>query len=262
MVSWKILLWFVLIQFTFICSLSRENENIVPLGSNITAGTNSSYWLSASREFAFGFYPLSNTGLFLVGIWFDKIPEKTLVWSANRDDPVCAGSKVNLTLSGRLVLTDTGGTEFVLYNGTGTSHAIRQDDGNFVLRNSSSGVLWGSFDFPTDTILSGQVPVMGKKLFSNANGTVDYSTGKYRLEMQMDRNVVLSSYRTPDLGYWNTWTKDNTSVRLVFNKTMTSMFVLNGSSIIYRMTADLPSSVQDYYHRAMITDEGDFQHLF
>ncbi|CAN4092974.1 unnamed protein product [Withania somnifera] len=263
MVSWKILLWCVLIQFSFICSLSQENANIVPLGSSITAGNSSSYWLSPSREFAFGFYPLRNTGvLFLVGIWFNKIPERTLVWSANRDDPVHAGSKVNLTLNGRLVLTDANGTEFVLYNDTGTSHAAMQDDGNFVLRNSFSGVIWGSFDFPTDTILPGQVLVMGQKLFSDANGTADYSTGKYRLEMQMDGNVVLSAYRTSDLGYWNTWTKDNTSVSLVFNKTSTNMFVLNESSIIYSMTADLPSSVQDYYHRAIITDKGDFQQLF
>ncbi|KAH0691206.1 hypothetical protein KY285_018388 [Solanum tuberosum] len=128
-------------------------------------------------------WKILSTGLFLVGIWFDKIPEKTLVWSANRDDPVCAGSKVNLTLSVHLVLTDTNGREFVLYNGTGTSHATMQDDGNFVLRSSSSGVLWESFEFPTDVILPGQVLVMGQKMFSSANGTVDYSTGKYRLEI-------------------------------------------------------------------------------
>ncbi|XP_059318151.1 G-type lectin S-receptor-like serine/threonine-protein kinase LECRK1 [Lycium ferocissimum] len=262
MVSRKILLWCVLLQFIFICSISQENVNIIPLGSNITAGNNSSYWLSPSREFAFGFYPLSSTGLFLVGIWFDKIPEKTLVWSANRDDPVPARSKVSLTLSGRLALTDTNGTEFVLYNGTRISHAAMQDDGNFVLTNSSSGVLWQSFDFPTDTILPGQFLDMGQKLFSSANGTVDYSTGKYRLEMQTDGNVVLSAYRTTDFGYWNAQTINNNSVRLVFKNTTATLFIVNGSSIIYYMTASLPASVRDYYHRAMITDKGNFQQLF
>ncbi|XP_059310655.1 G-type lectin S-receptor-like serine/threonine-protein kinase LECRK2 [Lycium ferocissimum] len=201
-----------------------------------------------------------------VKCWNDGTIERKLSYGHKPsiwiDDPVRAGSKVNLTLSRHLVLTDTNGTKFVLYNGTGASHAAMQDDGNFVLTNSSSGVMWESFDFPTDTILPGQVLVMGQKLFSNANGTVDYSTGKYRLEMQMDGNVVLSAYRIPDLGYWNSWTKDNTSVSLVFNKTTANMFVLNGSSTIYSMTADLPSSVQGYYHRAIITDKGDFQQLY
>ncbi|KAM3326466.1 hypothetical protein P3S67_001592 [Capsicum chacoense] len=262
MASWKILLWSVSIYLTFIISFSQETTNIVPLGSNITAGSKSSHWLSASEDFAFGFYNLS-TGLFLVGIWFDKIPEKTIVWSANRDHPVRVGSKVNLTQSGRLVLTEPDGREFVLYNGTGTSYASMQDDGNFVLRNSSSGVLWGSFDFPTDTILPGQVLVMGQKLFSSANGTVDYSTGKYRLEMQTDGNVVLSAYRTADVGYWNSITISNSNVRLVFENTTDTLFIMNGSSIISNMTAtNFPASVRDYYHRAIITDKGDFQQQF
>ncbi|XP_075086234.1 G-type lectin S-receptor-like serine/threonine-protein kinase LECRK3 [Nicotiana tabacum] len=245
MVSWRILLRSVLFQLTFLCSFSQESRDILPLGSNISAGSKSSHWLSPSGDFAFGFYSLK-TGLFLVGIWFDKIPEHTLIWSANRDDPVHAGSKVILTLSGHLVLTDSNRREFVLYNGTGTSFAAMQDDGNFVLRNSSSGVLWESFDFPTNTILPGQVLVMGQKLFSNSNGTVDYSTGKYRLEMQMNGNVVLSAYRTPDLGYWNAQTINHNNVWLVFNKTTATMFIVNGSSIISNMIADQPSSVQDY----------------
>ncbi|XP_060182059.1 G-type lectin S-receptor-like serine/threonine-protein kinase LECRK1 [Lycium barbarum] len=103
---------------------------------------------------------------------------------------------------------------------------------------------------------------MGQKLFSSANGTVDYSTGKYRLEMQTDGNVVLSAYRTTDFGYWNAQTINNNSVRLVFKNTTATLFIVNGSSIIYYMTASLPASVRDYYHRAMITDKGDFQQLF
>uniref|UniRef100_M1D4U3 Bulb-type lectin domain-containing protein n=1 Tax=Solanum tuberosum TaxID=4113 RepID=M1D4U3_SOLTU len=140
-----------------------------------------------------------------------------------------------------------------------------EDDGNFVLKNSSSGVLWESFDFPTDTILPGQYLDMGQALFSSANGTVDYSMGKYRLEIQQtDGNVVLSAYRTADFGYWNSITVNNNNVRLVFDNTSDTLFITNGSSIISNMTltANLPDSVRDYYHRAMITDKGDFQQLF
>ncbi|KAJ6757541.1 G-TYPE LECTIN S-RECEPTOR-LIKE SERINE/THREONINE-PROTEIN KINASE SD2-5 [Salix koriyanagi] len=107
----------------------------------MTAGTNSS-WRSPSGDFAFGFYRLVN-GQFLVGIWFDNIPGRTLVWSANRDDPARAGSTINFTLDGRLGLTHSNGTGYLIYNGTfGASSALMQDDGNFVVKtNSSKGYL-------------------------------------------------------------------------------------------------------------------------
>jgi len=46
--------------------------------ANITDDSNST-WKSPSGDFEFGFYPLP-TALFLVGIWFGRIPEKTLAW--------------------------------------------------------------------------------------------------------------------------------------------------------------------------------------
>ncbi|KAK6279030.1 hypothetical protein POUND7_019297 [Theobroma cacao] len=102
-----------------------------------------------------------------------------------------------------------------------------QDDGNFVLRESSSRVIWRSFDFPTDTILLGQNLVMGQKLYSNANGTVDYSTGRYMLEVQgLDGNVVLSAFKFADAGYWNTATNGRKNVSLTFNQSAALMSVL------------------------------------
>ena len=135
------------------------NNSTINLGSSISAGSNSS-WKSPSGDFAFGFYPLV-TGEYLVEIWFDKISEKTLVWSANRDDPAGKGSSIRLSRTGQLVLTHSNGTEVVIYNVTSTDSASMQDDGNFVLRNSSSGIIWQSFNFPTNTILLGQALLMG-----------------------------------------------------------------------------------------------------
>ncbi|KAJ6360172.1 hypothetical protein OIU77_004224 [Salix suchowensis] len=206
-----------------------------------------------------GLYRLVN-GQFLVGIWFDNIPERTLVWSANRDDPARAGSTINFTLDGRLGLTHSNGTGYLIYNGTfGASSALMQDDGNFVVKTNSSKVIWQSFDSPTNTILLGQVLVMGQKLYSNANGTIDYSTGQYMLELQMDGNVVMSAYKFADPGYWFTLTAGNQGVRLIYNQSTAFMYVMNQTSIKYPMTRQVPTPVGDYYHRAIINDHGTLQ---
>uniref|UniRef100_A0A5B7BYA7 Receptor-like serine/threonine-protein kinase n=1 Tax=Davidia involucrata TaxID=16924 RepID=A0A5B7BYA7_DAVIN len=256
----RILLWFLLFGLTLIDSSFQITTNTIELGYNITAGTNSS-WQSPSGDFAFGFYPDVASGLLLVGIWFDKIPEKTLVWSANRDDPAQVGSTIDLTLNGQLVLTHSNGTRYFIYNGTTTSSASMQEDGNLVLRDSSSKILWKSFDFPTDTILPGQVLVMGQKLFSNTNGTVDHSTGRFMLELQMDGNVVMSAYRFADPGYWFTLTAGNQNVSLVFNQSTAFMYVVNDTSIRYSMTKKVPTPIEDYYHRTTINDHGNLQQL-
>ncbi|KAJ9182099.1 hypothetical protein P3X46_006128 [Hevea brasiliensis] len=255
MVLVRIFVWSLLC----VLSSAQMTTSTVTLGSSITAGINSS-WLSPSGDFAFGFYPLLS-GLFLVGIWFDKIPERTLAWSANRDDPAKIGSTIHLRPNGQLVLTHSNGTEYLVYNGTSTISALMQDDGNFVLLDSSSKIIWQSFDFPTDTILLGQVLVMGQKLYSNANGTVDYSTGRYMLEVQMDGNVVMSAYRFADPGYWFTLTAGNQNVSLIFNQSTALLYVVNRTSIISTMTKKVPTPIEDYYHRVTINDYGNLQQL-
>lgn len=149
----KTLVWSVFFGLAIIVS-AQTTANRIEIGSSISIGTNSSL-KSLSAEFPFGFYPLAN-GLFLVGIWFDKIPDRTLVWSVNRDDPAQVRSTINLKLNGQLVLTHSNGTELQIYNGTNTSSGTLQDDGNFVLQDSSSRVFWQSFNFPTDIILPGK----------------------------------------------------------------------------------------------------------
>jgi primary-amine oxidase len=141
-VSTKFLVSFVT-SLIFIFSRAQRsnsnNKNSIELGSSIVAGTNSS-WKSPSGDFAFGFYPLVSTHN-LVGIWFDKIPQKTLVWSANRDDPARIGSTINFTVKGEFLLQHANKTSVLIYNGSNATSAMMQDDGNFILTNSqkSSG---------------------------------------------------------------------------------------------------------------------------
>jgi hypothetical protein len=81
-------------------SAVAQNNGEITVGSSLTATDNSSSWLSPSGDFAFGFRPLSDKNdLFLLSIWFAKIPDKTIVWYATGtgDMPAPRGSKVELT---------------------------------------------------------------------------------------------------------------------------------------------------------------------
>ncbi|TXG72043.1 hypothetical protein EZV62_000622 [Acer yangbiense] len=102
---------------------------------------------------------------------------------------------------------------------------------------------------------------MGTKLYSNANGAIDYSTGKYRLEIQMDGNLVLSAFRFADRGYWNSITAGKKNVSLIFNQSTALMYIVDDTGIISPMTTtdEVPTPIEDYYHRATITDRGNLQ---
>ncbi|KAJ6693956.1 hypothetical protein OIU85_004720 [Salix viminalis] len=253
----QIILPFLLLQFLHFHELHAQISPSISLGSSITAGSNDS-WPSLSDDFAFGFYSLPNN-LYLVGIWFNNIPERTLVWSANRDSPALAGSTVSLTFGGQLTLTNFNGTVQSIYSGRAAASGFMKDDGNFFLRDESLNVIWQSFDTPTDTILPGQVLNGTQKLYSNANGTVDYSTGNFMLEMQNDGNLVLSAYHFADPGYWYTGTL-TTNVSLVFNNNTAFMYLVNSTGDnIHTLTANVSTPVGDYYYRATINDHGDFQ---
>ncbi|KAM3755137.1 hypothetical protein ACB098_02G017600 [Castanea mollissima] len=255
----RIIIPCVLILFLNFCGLHAQISPNISLGSSITAGSNASL-RSLSGDFAFGFYALQSS-LYLVGVWFDRIPEKTLVWSANRDHPVEPGSSIQLTSAGELVLAYVNGSNLQIYSGAAASVGTMENNGNFVLRDNSSRILWRSFDSPTDTLLPGQALVKGQKLYSKVKGSSNYSTGNFRLDMQSDGNLVLSAYHFSDPGYWTTQTfADNVS--LLFDRNA-SMYLVNGiGDVIYSITRSITSPVEDYYHRATVEYHGNLQQVW
>ncbi|KAF7153822.1 hypothetical protein RHSIM_Rhsim01G0188200 [Rhododendron simsii] len=61
-------------------STVAQTNGTVDVGASITAGDNSTTpWLSASQDFAFGFKQLQYNNLFLLSIWYYKIPDQTIV---------------------------------------------------------------------------------------------------------------------------------------------------------------------------------------
>ncbi|CAH1441561.1 unnamed protein product [Lactuca virosa] len=90
---------------------AQHNDGSVSLGALLTAAPNVTPWLSSSGEFAFGFQQVQGIDNFLLSIWYDKIPDKTIIWYPKEGLMVPTGSKVELTGGSGLVLSDPQGTE-------------------------------------------------------------------------------------------------------------------------------------------------------
>ncbi|XP_077231776.1 G-type lectin S-receptor-like serine/threonine-protein kinase LECRK2 [Tasmannia lanceolata] len=250
-----------LLVLLFPLSAMAQTNGTISLGSSLSTSDNSS-WVSPSGYFAFGFKPVADKNLFLLAIWFDKVPEKTIVWSAHRGNLVLYGSKVELTSSGQLVLSNNQGQEIwtaQVTTGSATSAAVL-DTGNLVLLNSNSGITWQSFDHSTDTILPSQILDMGTTLSSRETET-NYSSGKFELRFQTDGNLVL--YTTNLLtnylynAYWSSGTA-GTNSQMIFNQSG-YIYLRQTNGSVHNLTLGNIVSTRDCYHRATLDFDGVFR---
>ncbi|BBH04368.1 receptor-like protein kinase 1 [Prunus dulcis] len=253
---------FLLMQLPFSTIAQTDGKNI-SLGSSLTALDNKSFWASPSGEFAFGFQEIGKYG-FLLAIWFNKVPERTIVWSANGDNLVQKGSTVELTSAGQFRLSDitTGKQIWVASSyGTGVVYAAMLDTGNFVLANRNSIHLWASFDQPTDTILHTQTLSQNSRLFARYTAS-NYSRGRFQLTLESDGNLRLYTTLFPldsiNSPYWSTNIKDS-GVELMFNQSG-SIYLTASNGSILTMVSDEIVSMQDFYQRATLDYDGVFRH--
>jgi hypothetical protein len=138
----------------FFTASAQQIQSNVSRSSSLTPTTNST-WLSRSSLYAFGFYKQGNG--YAVGIFMAGIPAKTVVWTANRDDPPVSGNATLIFASdGRLVLQMGQEQVAVVAESSGSASASMLNSGNFVIYNSDQGIIWQSFDYPTDTLLPSQ----------------------------------------------------------------------------------------------------------
>ncbi|KAH6835700.1 S-locus lectin protein kinase family protein [Perilla frutescens var. hirtella] len=118
--------------------------------------------ISSGGSFELGFFSPENSKLRYVGIWYKKITVRTVVWVANRDNPVRDRSGwMRVVEPGHLVLLN--GTNSTIWS-TNTSSIVQKnpvaqllDTGNLVVRDANDdsleSFLWQSFSYPTDTLL-------------------------------------------------------------------------------------------------------------
>jgi hypothetical protein len=119
--------------------------------------------VSKGETFALGFFSPGNSGRRYVGIWYYKVPEQTIVWVANRDNPLNDTTGVlsinghgNLVLNSKNRSTPIWSTNASV-SSPNNSMAQLLDSGNLVLVLPNSqrvSISWQSFDYPTNTLLA------------------------------------------------------------------------------------------------------------
>ncbi|KAG2674050.1 hypothetical protein I3760_13G118200 [Carya illinoinensis] len=175
--------------------------------------------LSPPAKFFFelGFFDPGNSKWYL-GIWYKKIPVKTVVWVANKDNPLSNSSSGTFKISdhGNIVVVDGVGS--VLWSSKQTQEVVNPvvqllDSGNLVVRETSEidpeKHLWQSFDYPTDTLL------LDMKMGSNFDSGFDWnltswkssedpSTGDYsfKLDVHGFSEIFLLKNQEPKYRKW------------------------------------------------------------
>ncbi|ESQ46735.1 hypothetical protein EUTSA_v10028322mg [Eutrema salsugineum] len=155
--------------------------------------------MSAKKQFVCGlFKPSAGSRGWYVGIWHYKLP-KEMVWVANRDRPLSKPIGELKVINTNLVLLDQYGNRVWWTNVTSTnlnkSPLIVEllDIGNLVLRysNNVASYEWQSFDFPTDTLVSGMK--LGWDAKTNINRTLrswrgsdDPSSGEFTYAVEQN----------------------------------------------------------------------------
>ncbi|XP_047337613.1 G-type lectin S-receptor-like serine/threonine-protein kinase At4g27290 [Impatiens glandulifera] len=118
--------------------------------------------ISTGGTFALGFFTSgqNSTANRYLGIWYNNLSPRTVVWVANRDTPLTVPSTLTISSPGTLLLLNSSDALIWSTNTTGAKNPIAQllDSGNLVVRDDaddSPSFLWQSFDYPSDTLLPG-----------------------------------------------------------------------------------------------------------
>ncbi|XP_058073108.1 G-type lectin S-receptor-like serine/threonine-protein kinase At2g19130 [Magnolia sinica] len=118
---------------------------------------------SQDGKFELGFFTPGKSQNYYIGIWYKQVSEQTIVWVANRENPLQnpSNSILKIAEDGNLVLLSP--SKFPIWSTNLISKplnltvAVLLDTGNLVLRDRSNSSLvhWQSFDHPTHTWLPG-----------------------------------------------------------------------------------------------------------
>lgn len=138
------------IQFSVAVDFLVPNQVLLDNGATL---------VSAGQKFELGFFSPWNANKRYIGIWFKNIPDQTVVWVANKNNPLTNSSGVlTITPNGNVVIMNNSTNSVIWTSNTSSasvSNPILQllDNGNLILKNVNNSYLWQSFDHPCDTLI-------------------------------------------------------------------------------------------------------------
>ncbi|KAK6125555.1 hypothetical protein DH2020_040701 [Rehmannia glutinosa] len=167
------------------------------------------------------------------------VSSNTIVWSANRNNPISRSSQLRFTPNGLTLYNDTGhpiwSTPQKRSSVISSMHLL--ESGNLVLLDLMNNTVWESFDFPTDVLVEGQKLRVGKSLVSSISDE-DLSKGSYRLVI--GNNDAMLQWE--DMNYWklsmdkNAFRDTNFPVEyMVMNFTGVYLMGENGEEVVIKV---------------------------
>ncbi|KAJ6842400.1 receptor-like serine/threonine-protein kinase SD1-8 [Iris pallida] len=248
---------------------SRARDTITPtqpLADNDTL-------ISSGGDFALGFFTPAGTNNRYLGLWYHKISEQTIVWVANRDEPIVGSTgRLSITPGGVLAVADAN-TSAVVWRSANAAGRLTSpvaqllDTGNLVVKQDGDGsgtaYAWQGFDHPTDTMLPGMKVGVDNRTGRNSTVTSwrsksDPSLGTVYAFMDPRGNPEIYIYAGPKKiwrsGAWNgvrlsgspdTATYQDFSFSFVSNSDeVTYSYVISNKSIVSRLVVTEERVVQ------------------
>ncbi|KAK9268668.1 hypothetical protein L1049_000427 [Liquidambar formosana] len=152
--------------------------------------------VSVGGTFELGFFSPDNSTKRYLGIWYNKISTRTVVWVANRETPIIDSPGV-LEVTNQGILQVLSHNESIIWS-TNSSRLVQNpiakllESGNLVVKDAKDdnpeNFLWQSFDYPCDTHLPGMKigknMVTGmKRYLSSWKSADDPSRGDFTFEL-------------------------------------------------------------------------------
>ncbi|CAN1319145.1 G-type lectin S-receptor-like serine/threonine-protein kinase RKS1 [Linum perenne] len=238
--------------------------------------TDGSLVISKGGRFALGFFSPGSSRYRYLGIWYFELPERTVVWVANRNNPIAGSSGVlaidgygNLSLYRSSVNKVPVWSAKVSWGVHGPCVAQLLDSGNLVLmmdgvRTKMMTTVWQSFDYPTDTLLPGMKVGLNRRTGLNSfltswRSADDPGTGNFSLKLNPSGSPQLYLYQGT-YPYWRSlpwpWpsSKNVYNYSLVDNEDAVYTTTIVDSSILYRSVMGFSG-----YFKTITLDEGNGQ---
>ncbi|CAL1397652.1 unnamed protein product [Linum trigynum] len=178
----------LLLQLTISLHLCSSSTDTLNFNESLADGQ---VLVSNGESYTLGFFSPGNSSNRYLGIWYTKVSVQTVVWVANRDNPINdASGSLLIDTRGAVVLQRARRNSAPLWSTNvsagGIFSAKLLDEGNFILvRPDGKTIIWQSFDHLTDTI------------FPNMKFGLDRRTGL---------NRSIRSWKSPDdpaVGDWS-----------------------------------------------------------
>ncbi|XP_021809321.1 G-type lectin S-receptor-like serine/threonine-protein kinase RKS1 [Prunus avium] len=232
--------------------------------------------VSNGEVFELGFFSPGKSTNRYVGIWYKRDKEKTVVWVANRDDPISETSGVlSIGAHGNLILYARNQSNITIWS-TKSNVSISSsstpdpkykaqllDTGNLVLvEQDNQKVTWQSFDYLTHTVLPLMKLGINKRtgfnwFLTSWKSEDDPGTGSYTYAIDPNGAPQIILYNG-NVRYWRTgrwwWSDIPVVLATSFSKStflnnqdeVTVTWDLLNSSISTRIVVDYSGTIQQF----------------